>query len=298
MSEPSLRKSRLALAGGLATILLIGGGGFLVGRTTSARDPEPIAAVPAISSTLAYTPPPEQTNQPKQIMARSDLIALASRAADAVAAGRRIPAAVTGAEGRRFEIRIPFGCQGPADETSDAAMRWHYDPEAQALRVHVAPVVFDPRDIFPGAPPEEVAAIKGFWITRPWTSSETCPPENGPITPSGTEPVTLPGQTLALIEFFAEDGLQQARRGNKPYETVVRTPPETFSGKQGLQLRVKGRIANIPDRGPVSCRQPAGTEQRPICVISIATDEIAIENPASRDVLATWTIDGRGSTTS
>lgn len=49
-----------------------------------------------------------------------------------------------------------------------------------------------------------VEAIEGFWVTRPWSSSATCPPASGHAAAIGTEPVTLPGQTLAMAQFFAD----------------------------------------------------------------------------------------------
>src|SRR3546814_4597577 len=39
MQEPSVRTSRLAIAGGLAAILVVGGGGFFLGRTTAPVPP-------------------------------------------------------------------------------------------------------------------------------------------------------------------------------------------------------------------------------------------------------------------
>ncbi|MFA6117553.1 MAG: hypothetical protein WC729_26415 [Sphingomonas sp.] len=294
MDEPSLRKSRLAVAGGLAAVLLVGGSGFLVGRGTSSRDPVPVEATPVIAPALAYVPPPVQPNPRSQVMTRRDLIALASQAADAAASGRHAPAAVGDAGGRRFEVRIPFGCQGPSDTLSKAAMRWRYDPEAKALRVHVDPVVWNKMDFLPLELPATVEAIEGFWIAHPWTSSESCPPAGDGPAGSSSEPVTLPGQTLALAQFFGTDGARQGRRDDRPYDTVVRMAPDELHGEQGFRLKIRGRIANIPGSGPVSCRQPAGAEQRPICVVGIVTDEIAIENPATSTVLATWTVEARG----
>ncbi|MEN2787278.1 hypothetical protein ACFOKI_05115 [Sphingomonas qilianensis] len=291
MNEPSLRTSRVALAAGLAAVAVVGGGGFLLGRSTSARDPAPAVvapiATPAPSAPIAEQPAPRD-----RLMSRADLIALAAQAADAVASGQPLPAAIARAEGRRFTINLPFGCQGPADQTSDAPMRWRYDGETKVLRVHVAPAVWDAPDLLPAAAAEAVVAVEGFWIARPWSSSDSCPPTGAVATPSGADAVTLPGQTLAIAQFFGADDIRQGRRGDKPYEAVVRAPDEGFAGTQGLRLRITGRIAAAPGGGPVTCRQPAGAEQRPICVIAIASDEIAIADPISGNVLATWAVDG------
>ena len=76
---------------------------------------------------------------------------LAAQMADAVASGQAMPSAVADAAGQRFELRLPFGCRGPAEAESDAAMRWRYDETDKALRVHVAPVVWTHADILDAA---------------------------------------------------------------------------------------------------------------------------------------------------
>jgi hypothetical protein len=215
-------------------------------------------------------------------MTRADLIALAAQAADAVAAGR-----------------LPFGCQGPTEAGSDAAMRWRYDEEAKVLRVHVSPVAWNRTDIL-DAPDRAIGGnvsgnvagdiVEGFWIPRPWTASESCPAAQDSPAPAGADPVTLPGQTLAIAQFFDGDGARQGQRNGKPYETVVRMAPDEVRAERGFQLRIDGRIADIPGQGPVSCRQPAGAEQRPICIVAIAMDHVAIDNPVTGKTLATWDV--------
>ena len=95
MQEPSVRTSRLAIAGGLAAILVVGGGGFFLGRTTA---PAPPAPAPMVVPAPTPAPVPET---PKDL-GRGELIALAQRAADAFASGEAMPKAVADAAGRRF----------------------------------------------------------------------------------------------------------------------------------------------------------------------------------------------------
>lgn len=288
MNEPSVRKSRLALAGGLVIALASGGAGFLIGRGTSPRDGTPPAAV---ASAPAVTPSAPSLPDPRTIVrTRADLIALAAQAADAFASRRPAPPAVADLAGQRVELRLPFGCRGPSDADSDSPMRWRYDAEAKALRVHVAPVVWNGDELRTpddGSAGDEIA--EGFWIPRPWTTSETCPPLQDRSAPSGADAVTLPGQTLAVVQF--SDGADQRLRDGKPYETVVRATPEEVPIDQGLQLRLRGRIAGSADRSPVTCRQPAGPEQRPICIVAVTFDDVAIDNPRTGRTLATWGAD-------
>ncbi len=216
---------------------------------------------------------------------------LAARMADAVTSGQSMPKAVADAAGQRFELRLPFGCRGPADAESDAAMRWRYDETDKALRVHVAPIVWTRANILDAAGQATAAdAVEGFWIPRPWTASEACPATRDNPAPDGTEAVTLPGQTLAIAQFFDGDGARLGQRNGKPYETVVRLQPDELQAERGFQLRIAGRIADIPGQGPVSCRQPAGAEQRPICVVGVTMNEVAIDNPRTGKTLATWNV--------
>lgn len=282
------------MAGGFAAILAVGGAGFLLGRGTSSRESAPSTATPAPIVTPAAPVPTTLVRPQDEIKTRADLVALAAQATDAVASGRGTPQALRDAVGQRFELRLPFGCQGPADDESDASMRWRYDDKAKALRVHVAPIIWSKTDLV--ATPDQSTmdgVAEGFWISRPWTVSEACPQTQVNPAPAGSEPVTLPGQTLAIAQFFDGEGGRPGRDG-KPYETVKRMAPDEVKSAQGFRLRLRGRIAEIPEQGPVSCRQPAGSEQRPICVIAVTLDDVAIENAQTGNTLATWSVGAAG----
>jgi len=288
MEEPSPRSSRLALAGALVAAIAVGGAGFLLGRAASERPPEaftPPIAVPA--------PKPAPDPVSSGVLGRADLTALAAAAADATAAGRDPGREIAQAEGRRFELRLPFGCTGPAGEDAAAPMRWRYDSKAQALRIYVDPITWTAQDWWPVDVADGVEAIEGFWIARPWTSSEACPGGGDRPAAAGPEPVTLPGQTLALGQISLAEGARGARRDGKPYEAVIRVEEGALKAAQGFRLRISGRIARTGNFGPVRCRQPAGAEQRPICLVSVVMDEVAVENPITGETLSTWSLGGR-----
>lgn len=286
MEEPSPRSSRIALAGAVAAALVVGGAGFLLGRGTTERTQ--IVVAPPVA---APTPKPAPDPSPlRGVLGRSDLVALAAAAADAAAAGRAPGPEIAAADGRRFEVRLPFGCSGPAGEGSNAAMRWRYEADDQALRIQVSPMIWTAQDWWEGDAPAGIDAIEGFWITRPWTSSEDCPVAADRAMAAGVEPVTLPGQTLALGQTFSAEGARGGRRDGEAYQAVIRVPEEDLRTADGFRLRISGRIARIPNGGPVRCRQPAGSEQRPICLVGMVVDEIAIENPATEETLATWSV--------
>lgn len=285
MQEPSLRSSRLAIAGGLAAIIAVGGGGFLLGRATA---PEPVDRAPTVVA--APTPTPEPTPERARILGRADLAELAFLASDSLASGQPIPESVSEAGNRRFELVLPFGCSGPAGEGSSARLRWRYDEEAEALRIHVAPNSWDAGD-WGMAGRSGVEAIEGFWIARPWSSSDDCPSRSGQTMATGIEPLTLPGQTLAVAQFFTADARRAALRDGRAFETVKRIPREEFDASRGFRVRLSGRIGGVPGAdAPVRCIQPGGMDQRPICAIAVTLDEVRIENPIDEEVLASWPI--------
>lgn len=273
-----MRTSRLAIAGGLAAIILVGGIGFVLGRNTASPEPQPVET-PAPSPTPTAKPGPVVL----PVLDRGGLIKLADAAADAFASGEPLPETVAEADDRRFDVVLPFGCAGASGESSRHPFRWHYDEAEETLRVRVEPSTWLPQDWnLPAGSGTEV--IEGFWVTRPWSSSATCPPASGHAAAIGTEPVTLPGQTLAMAQFFADAEEHEAR----PFDLVRRVAADEFDASRGYRVRLTGRIARVPGNGPVQCVQPAGIEQRPICVVAVTINAIRLENSATGEVLATW----------
>ena len=286
MREPTPRTSRLAIAAGLLAMLAVGGLGFLLGRAG-----QPQAAPAANQAAPAPDPAPAPPREEPRTFARADLVTMAAQAADAAASGAPVPDAVDEAAGRRFDLLLPFGCGGPAAGEGGAPLRWRYDEAEEVLRLHARPTSWTAADWDIGAA-TGIEAIEGFWIARPWSSSGACPAGTGRALVTGSEPVTLPGQTLAVAQFLPGDARREARRGARPFELVRRLPRAALDASRGFRLRLLGRIGRVPGGGPVRCVQPAGIEQRPICVIAVTLDEVRIENAATGAVLATWPVGG------
>lgn len=284
MREPSPRSSRLALGGGLAAAIAMGTAGFLLGRESV---PPSVQVAPVAPKNLTPAPSPQLVEAATRVLGRADLLAMANIAADAFASGKTVPADVSLAAGRQFDLVLPFGCAGPNDPAA-TAMGWQYDAGTGTLRVSATPVIWDATDwhVRQG---DEAEPATGFWINRPWSGDERCPVRIGEAAPTGTVPVTLPGQTLAIATFGANGALGHEGRA---FETVQRVPE--FDGSLGFRLRITGRLNRAVSGGPVRCVQPVSVEQRPICVIAATMDEVRIENPATGVTLATWTV-GRSS---
>lgn len=286
MDEPSPRGSRMALAGAVIAALVVGGGGFMLGRSTLERDPETIAAPAAQPTPLAEPEPIEAS-----VLGRARLLELATAAADVAAGGRAHPE-LAKAEGRRFELRLPFGCDGPADAGSASDLRWRYDQASGSLRIHIAPALWPAGDWWPSDDPTHIESIQGFWVDRPWTSSEACPAKADAAAGSGIKP---PLRTLALGQIFGAEASRAGRRDGQPYEAIVRIPQEELDTSKGFRMRISGRIAPIKDTGPVHCRQSPDPSNPPVCLLSVVMDEIAVENAADGETLATWDLRGSAS---
>ena len=282
MTEPSQRSSRIVLAAGAAAALALAGGGYVVGRSASAPPAEPPpAAAPVVEAPAPRLPvitPP---------LGRTGLLGIAAAAADAHAAGRVGSPANAELVGRRFEIRVPFGCYGPSPENGGARLRWNYDAEDETLRVSVTPEVWTELPWVAGLAGEQVEAVEGFWLPRPWSSAEACPTREArmvmpPILPA-------PQQTVGLAQFFEAGGSRVPRRDGKPYRTVEKVALEALQVGEGFRLALSGRIAALPTGQPSACHG-AGAELRPVCLIAVEFDRVAIENPVSGELLAEWNL--------
>jgi hypothetical protein len=283
MREPSLRTSRLVIAGGTVAALVVGAAGFVAGRATApASDPQP---TPTASPPIAASPTPE----PVGVLRRADILALTSAAADALASGSPLSPGVGDIAGRRFELAIPFGCDGPATAESSAPMRWRYDAADQTLRVHVSAVNWDAADWGVEAGASFPNAAEGFWVPRAWSSAETCAKGVGAQSATGAEAATAPQPTLAVAQFGL-DALATAQRPERSFDTVKRVSLDDLDTSAGFQLVLTGRVDKLAQGPPIRCRQPYGQSQRPVCVIAVSFEEATVVNAGSGNLLATWSL--------
>src|SRR3546814_3097077 len=100
------------------------------------------------SSDLIEAPAPRPSPTPvlPSVWGRSEIVGLAVAASDALTSGKPLPDLANQAVGQRLDLVIPFGCAGPAGESSHAPLRWRYDAQDRALRVHVEPTQWSGAD--------------------------------------------------------------------------------------------------------------------------------------------------------
>jgi len=274
MSEGRAAGWRAWTAAAVFLALMIGG--LILTRKDDQPPPPPAAPAPAepvVTRPSVPEPPPP--------LGRADLIEAANLAASRYAA--REPASVALLAGRRFVLNLPFGCEGPAEDLAELRSGWTYDPESRTLRAKVEPQVWTEapfvQAIAQGATFE---AAEGFWIERPWTGAETCPPNAG-------IPVEAPPsrETLALVELFEPDAKRAERRSGRAYQAVQTVHPGDVPLDQGLRLRVEGRLAAFGDGPPIGCWSET-PNLRPICAVRVRFDRVAITDATGSRIFAEW----------
>lgn len=152
----------------LATILILLGSAAVAGCAQPAEQSENDTAE-APSTNLPSIP------RPQPPLDRAALLSAVAEAASATAAGSEMPESVTSLDGRQFEVRIRFGCRGPAQDLQNAWLGWSYDAEKRTLRVQAKPTISKEEKLVADLAGEDYESVEGFWIPRPWLRQAVCP---------------------------------------------------------------------------------------------------------------------------
>ena len=247
------------------------------------RDAEPVAEAPP-----APTPPPPQPAAPPAppALGRTELLAAAAAAASEYAAGE-VPAAASPIVGRRFRVRLPFGCEGPLPDGETASASWSYGPNRRSVRIVIRPEDWtDSGFVRELEAAGDVEAVEGFWIRRPWLVSAECPAVTADPLAAGPPPASP--ETVGLAVLFEEGGSRTGRRRARPYETTMRLETEGASpAPRGFRLLLEGRLVGFRNGRAFRCRS-AGPDQRPVCIASVQIDSVAVEDPVSGELVARW----------
>jgi len=254
---------------------------------------------------------------PQPPLDRAGLLAAVAQAASATAAGTPLPESVTSLDGRQFEVRIRFGCRGPARDLQEAWLGWTYGAENRTLRVRAKPTISLDDPLVGKIAGEQFESVEGFWIPRPWLQQAVCParaavrpqeqqqqdgPESAradgrqekPEGPEGTEaaaeaaadPVpTAP--RIGIAHFYTDEDARTHRRDSRPYSAVKTLPEGTPISSQGFNLVLSGRIRALPGKGVVQCAN-ANADTPPECVVSADFQRVRIEAPETGEIIAEW----------
>lgn len=233
---------------------------------------------------------------------RAELLAAAAAAADATAMGQALPDTNKALTGRLFTLRLPFGCDGPAERDERAWATWSFDATTRTLRLSTRPEQWgDAAWIADLAGNTDHDAVEGFWIRHPWTTSEECPrpalnggsadapqappPVPGPAHPESVAPPVR--QTLGIAQFFSPLAPRVLQRGARPYAHTQRVPESQEIASTGFRLGIAGRVSAFADGQPIHCLATS-PDLEPVCIIAVEFSRIAFEQPASGETIAEW----------
>lgn len=249
--------------------------------------------------------------RPEPPINRADLLSAVAMAASAKAGGAEVPADVRALDGKRFELRIRFGCRGPAPDLQEAVLGWTFDREERTLRLRATPTISSDDALVEQVAGEEYEAVEGFWVPRPWLLEPVCPaaaavrgaPAEAPQTeetaadqakeqrPSEDKqeaqspPPAFP--RVGIAQFYTDTDARTRRRAMRPYESVKIIEEGRPISSQGYNLVLAGRLRALPGKGVIEC-VATSSDAPPDCIVSANIDQVRIERPEDGELLAEW----------
>lgn len=247
-------------------------------------------------------------------MDRAALLMEVAKAASASALGKDISNDLRKLDGKRFEVRIRFGCAPPAAPPKGAKIMKtsaegkvaspftvRFDQKDRTLRLRAAPDLTLNDRWVASLVDESVEAVEGFWMYRPWLLTDGCPvlPAQVGAGVSDEEPTTETKEAAApiaqserkyrvgLAQFFTKSDTRTGRRDGRPYETTKTLAADKQPSRQGYNLVLSGRLRHLPSGQVIACRLE-GANSPPQCLISAQFDRVWIEEPETRDLIAEW----------
>lgn len=280
---PTLRT--VAVRSGFAAVALIG---IVSLALVQCRKTDPVPAPQPEPSPAAVPTVPT----PVPALTRADLVAASRDAAEAYAAGAS-PSGSDPLIGRTFSVRIPFACGplpdgGPsAAAQADGLPRAIWGPDRKTIQLSLTPGDWTQSALM--AEPNAAARweqVEGFWVTRPWLTGDSCPTlRSDPL--QGAAPQPTP-QTLGIAAVFDEGASRFGRRNGRAYAYTVRGEGDqpAQAPADGYRLLLEGRVIGFPSGRTFRCRA-AGPDQRPVCVIAVQLDRVAVTQ-ADGSIMGEW----------
>ena len=205
---------------------------------------------------------------------REGVMVAALHAITAVALGRDDANAQSELEGRKFEVRMRFGCPGVAN----AARSFAYDQKEQVLRAKVTSDLTDQPLPISDLLYRKYEGAVGFVLGQPWLLSAGCLRRDFTGMASGQP-------TIVLAQLFTAEE-SRAQRPGSSYALTKPMKPGEVPG-QGLDLVVSGRLSELADGRTIHCGARDGA---PACLVAGKIDRVAVVRPGSDDVLGEWSL--------
>lgn len=250
------------------------------------------APQPAAPKSPEAPPKPAALPMPAPPINRASLLSEVTRAMSAAATGEDDTAAQRELSGKRFELRIRFGCAGPESRISGSALGWTFDSARRVLRVRAVPTISAQEPAIASMMPEHVEAVQGFWIPRPWILGAACPAaETLSEAPADTKnpaetPPVVSAARVGIAQFFTEQDARTRRRDGRAYEATKTLPANSEPRASGFDLVLSGRLRAISNR-VIHCAG-ATPDRPPDCVVSADIDRVRVETPGTSEILADW----------
>lgn len=229
---------------------------------------------------------------------RARMLLTVVRAASAHAAGQDDAGVQRMLDGKQFEVRLRFGCdgQGPVGDHG-----WSVDADGRTLRLRAVPTLSWEDEVVRNVAMGNVEAAEGFWLNRPWLLQAACPAdrqatrlssEGGSSGESDAEEPERKANSnprVGIAQFFGAEDSRTRQRLGKAFEAVIQRDGAQELGSDGFDLIVSGRLRAREDGRVILCSGD-DPDQPPDCIVSAAIDGVRIENPADRAVLAEWSV--------
>lgn len=246
-------------------------------KTVEPAAPAPAPVTPAPAAKAPETPPP---------LSRAELIEAARAAADAYAAGEPAPEAKDPLVGRAFALRLPFGCRGPGARGGAAQVYYEIDSKSRAVRLVAQPGSWTQSPQIQSLPEgDRPENAEGFWIPRPWTSTDTCPPPRDEA--PAASPTPPAEHTVGLARLFGPGDSRLGQRGGRPYQRVIKPPADQpLAPADGFRLRLEGRVVGFANGRAARCWSET-PDHRPVCLIAVTFDRVAFET-ADGSTISDW----------
>lgn len=275
-------------------LALLAGAGLLAGCQQSRDDqtkdlPNTEAAAPAMSLPIAEPP-----------LDREALLLAVTRAASATAGGQSDAQGQAQLDGKLFELRLRFGCSGPADD-GDEPQSWSFDEKRRVLRVRIVPNLSEKSPLIGDLFGDAYEAVEGFWIRRPWLLTAACPPapkadaspavEASAAAESAAEArgseAAAPEHRVGIARFFSATDARTHRRDSRAYQVTHTLAENEAPSRTGYELVISGRLRRLSDGRVIACRQRYA-DTRPSCVISAVFENVAVLRADNGERVAEW----------
>lgn len=231
-------------------------------------------------------------------LGREDLLLAVTRAASASALGMDDRDVQNELDGDRFELRLRFGCPGIAGQPNVGdAFNVRFDSDKRTLRLSASPNVAADHPLVVAAAGQDVEAVEGFWVGRPWLLAPGCPAVGqspAPIEPDESRPAAViappasaPVPRVALAQFFTEADARTQRRKSRAYEATKTLAADEEPSSRGYNLVLSGRLKRLADGRIIACVVESA-DAPPACIVSAQFGRVWIERPDRRGIVAEW----------